>query len=103
MIYSDTSGTSSTHTYSTTCDGPYYPDGYGVPMGSYTYAPSSEDSVEKLLAIAAAEKDRLYWSFKVVLVWMWNYMPVFLLLVLRLMISLSGWLARVGKRIKSGN
>lgn len=58
-----------------------------------------EISDELLLAIAAAEKDRLYWSFKVLLVWSWVYMPFFLLLVLRLMISLSGWLGKVGKKI----
>lgn len=60
-------------------------------------------SNEKLLAIAAAEKDRLYWSFPIVLFRLWEYIPAAILLALRLMFSLSGWLARVGKKRKSGN
>jgi len=59
-------------------------------------------STKDEIAIAAAEKDRLYWSFPVVLFSMWEYAPAIRLFTLRLMFSLSGWLARVGKKRKSG-
>lgn len=69
---------------------------------SWRIDPSISFDLKTLLAIAAAEKDRLHWTFKVVLFWLWTYIPAVILTVLRLMFSLSGWLARVGKKRKSG-
>jgi len=54
------------------------------------------------IAYLAAAKDRDYWKIDVVFDWLWVYIPVTVLQSHRLMISISGWLARVGKRRKSG-
>jgi len=85
--YDDTTTTHSRYHYYTAVD-------------NYSAVISFSD--KELIAIAAAEKDRLYWSFPVVLFRLWEYIPAAILLALRLMFSLSGWLARVGKKRKSG-
>jgi hypothetical protein len=58
--------------------------------------------LKELLAIKAAEKDRLHWTFQIVMFWLWVYVISFVLIVRRLMVSMSGWIARVGKKRKTG-
>jgi len=57
---------------------------------------------KELIAILAAKKDRDYWLLPVILIWLWIYLFILALWVRRLMISISGWLAKVGKKRKSG-
>lgn len=70
---------------------------------SFTVVHASVIITDKmLLAIRAAAKDRESWSLPVVFSWLWIYQPLSVLFYRRLMVSFSGWLAKVGKGRKDG-